>query len=170
MNLNNYIRDIADFPKKGIVYKDITPLLKNKDAFAYLIEVLYDKYKDSGIKYICGIESRGFIFGAALALKLNIGFIPIRKAGKLPSKTVKEEYSLEYGTDCIEIHKDAVEASDKVLLIDDLIATGGTAKAAVNLLEAVGADVVAIVFIIELTFLNGVKKFNENKVFSLLKY
>lgn len=170
MNLNEFIRDIPDFPKQGIVYKDITPLLKDKTAFDYLINQIAEKYKNAGFKYICGIESRGFIFGAALALKMNIGFIPIRKAGKLPFETVKEEYSLEYGTDCIEIHKDAVEKSDKVLLIDDLIATGGTASAAVKLLETVGADVAAIVFIIELTFLNGIDKFDKDKVHTILKY
>lgn len=170
MKLESYIRDIPDFPKPGIVFKDITPLLKDKDAFEYLINMIAEKYKKNEIKYVCGIESRGFIFGAALALKMGIGFIPIRKKGKLPHETVTKEYSLEYGTDCIEIHKDAITKNDKVLLIDDLIATGGTAEAAVELLKMVGADVEAIVFIIELLFLKGIEKFDKSKVFTVLKY
>lgn len=170
MKLESYIRDIPDFPKPGIVFKDITPLLKDKDAFEYLINMIAEKYKNNEIKYICGIESRGFIFGAALALKMGIGFIPIRKKGKLPHETVTKEYSLEYGSDCIEIHKDAITKNDKVLLIDDLIATGGTAEAAVELLKMVGADVEAIVFIIELLFLKGIEKFDKSKVFTVLKY
>ena len=170
MKLEKFIRDIPDFPKPGIVFKDITPLLANSEAFEYLINLLSDKFKNSNIKYICGIESRGFIFGAALALKMGIGFIPIRKKGKLPHETVRKEYALEYGSDCIEIHKDALQPNDKVLLIDDLIATGGTAKAAVDLLNEVGAEIGAIVFIIELTFLKGIEKFDKDKVFSLLKY
>jgi adenine phosphoribosyltransferase len=170
VDLKKYVRDIPDFPKPGIVFKDITPMLKSPEAFGALIDLFATKYKDSGITAVCGIESRGFIFGAALAHKMNVGFIPIRKAGKLPYKTVKKEYSLEYGTDSIEIHEDAVEKGEKVLLIDDLIATGGTAKAALDLLEEIGANVVGIAFLVELSFLKGIEKFDKNKVFCLLKY
>lgn len=170
MDFKKYIRDIPDFPKPGIVFKDITPLLGDPEAFAAMIDVFAEKYKDSGITKICGIESRGFIFGAALAVKMKVGFVPIRKAGKLPYKVVKREYSLEYGTDTIEIHQDAVNRGEKVLLIDDLIATGGTAEAAVALLEDMGAEVAGIAFAVELAFLNGREKFDKQKVFSLLTY
>lgn len=170
MDFKSYIRDIPDFPKPGIIFKDITPLLGDPAAFAAMIDVFAEKYKDSGITKICGIESRGFIFGAALAVKMKVGFVPIRKAGKLPYKVVKREYSLEYGTDTIEIHQDAVARGEKVLLIDDLIATGGTAEAAVALLGDVGAEVAGIAFAIELAFLDGRKKFDQQKVFSLLTY
>lgn len=170
MDLQKFIRDVPDFPKPGIIFKDITPLLGDSHAFAAMINVFADKYRDSGIKKICGIESRGFIIGAALALHMDLGFVPIRKAGKLPCKKIRREYSLEYGTDAIEIHADAVRPGEKVLLVDDLIATGGTALAAVGLLEDMGADVVGIAFAIELEFLKGVEKFDRSKVFSILKY
>ncbi|GAB4278869.1 MAG: adenine phosphoribosyltransferase [Candidatus Rifleibacteriota bacterium] len=170
MDLKNYIRDIPDFPKPGIVFKDITPLLSDSAAFAEMINILADRYKNVGVKHICGIESRGFIIGAALALKLGVGFIPVRKAGKLPYKTIRREYCLEYGTDAVEIHEDAVACGEKVVLVDDLIATGGTAKAALELLEEIGADVVEIAFAIELEFLKGTEKFSGKRVFSLLKY
>lgn len=170
MNLKQYIRDVPDFPKPGIIFKDITPLLGDAKAFAALIDSFVEKYRNSGITKICGIESRGFIIGAALALRMGIGFVPIRKAGKLPYKSIKRQYSLEYGTDAIEIHQDAVGKGEKVLLVDDLIATGGTAEAAVALLQDVGADVVGIAFAIELEFLNGREKFDKSKIFSLLTY
>lgn len=170
MDLYKFIRDVPDFPKPGIVFKDITPLLNDNEAFAAMIDVFADKYRDSGIKKVCGIESRGFIIGAALALRLKLGFVPIRKSGKLPCKKVRREYSLEYGTDSIEIHADAVQPGEKVLLIDDLIATGGTAHAALALLEDVGANVVGIAFAIELGFLKGAEKFDQSKVYSILKY
>lgn len=170
MNLHKFIRDIPDFPKPGIVFKDITPLLSDPKAFAALIDAFAHKYRDANLSQVCGIESRGFIIGAALALRLGVGFIPIRKAGKLPYTTISREYALEYGTDTIEMHKDAVTAGEKVLLVDDLIATGGTAKAAVELLEEAGADVVGIAFAIELGFLKGTEKLDSNKLFSLLKY
>lgn len=170
MNLKNFIRDIPDFPKPGIVFKDITPLLGDAKAFQNMIETFADRYKNSGVTHICGIESRGFIIGAALALHMGVGFIPVRKAGKLPYRTIKREYSLEYGTDAVEIHEDAVKPGEKVVLIDDLIATGGTAKAALELLEEIGADVVEIAFAIELEFLKGIEKFAGKKVFCLLKY
>lgn len=170
MDLRGYIRDVPDFPKPGIIFKDIAPLLGDKMAFAALIDALADKYNNLGITKICGIESRGFIIGSALAIRMGLGFVPVRKAGKLPYRSIKREYSLEYGTDAIEIHEDAVTAGEKVLLVDDLIATGGTAEAAVALLEQVGADIVGVAFAIELEFLNGRQRFDQKKLFSLIKY
>lgn len=166
------IRDIIDYPKKGIVFKDITTLLNNGDLFSEVIDYYADRYKD--VDFVCGIESRGFIFGSAIAYKLKKGFIPLRKKGKLPFTTVSEKYALEYGIDEIEIHIDAFRdvKNPKVLLVDDLIATGGTALAAVNLIRRIDAEVVAAIFIIELTFLEGAKKLKELgvKVDSLVKY
>jgi len=166
------IRDIPDYPKKGIVFKDITTLLNNGDLFSEVIDYYADRYKD--VDFVCGIESRGFIFGSAIAYKLKKGFIPLRKKGKLPFTTVSEKYALEYGIDEIEIHIDAFRdvKNPKVLLVDDLIATGGTALAAVNLIRRIDAEVVAAIFIIELTFLEGAKKLKELgvKVDSLVKY
>ncbi|HNV68080.1 MAG TPA: adenine phosphoribosyltransferase [Candidatus Ozemobacteraceae bacterium] len=170
MDLNAYIRDVPDFPKKGILFKDITPLLGDAKAFDAAIEGLAAKYRGQGISAIAGIESRGFILGAALALKLNVGFIPIRKPGKLPYKTKKREYSLEYGKDAIEIHEDAVKPGQKVLLVDDVIATGGTARAAADLLKEMGANLVGIAFLIELSFLKGAERLKGEPVFSLLRF
>jgi adenine phosphoribosyltransferase len=170
MDLKKYIRDVADFPKPGIVFKDITPLLGNAEAFSALIDAFAEKYRNAGITRICGIESRGFIIGAALAVRMGVGFVPVRKAGKLPYRAIRRQYSLEYGTDAVEIHEDAVKKGERVLLVDDLIATGGTARAAVELLEEVGAEVVGIAFAIELDFLNGREKFDPAKIFSLLRY
>jgi adenine phosphoribosyltransferase len=170
MELKNYIRDVADFPKPGIIFKDITPLLGNAKAFEAMIDQFAARYRDKGITKVCGIESRGFILGAALALKLGTGFVPVRKAGKLPHETLKREYSLEYGKDAVEIHKDSVASGEKVVLIDDLMATGGTALATLELLEELGAEIVEVAFAIELEFLNGREKFAGKKVFSLLKY
>ncbi|MDD3146381.1 MAG: adenine phosphoribosyltransferase [Candidatus Riflebacteria bacterium] len=170
MDFFKFIRDVPDFPKAGIIFKDITPLLGDGKAFSALIETFGKHYKDSGITRICGIESRGFIIGAALAAYMGVGFVPIRKAGKLPYEKIKREYSLEYGTDAIEMHSDAVNRGEKILLIDDLIATGGTALAAVSMLEDAGAEVVGVAFVIELEFLKGREKFGSRKLFSLLKY
>ncbi len=171
MDLVNYIRDIPDFPKKGILYKDISPLLQNKKAFSYTIEQFYIRHKNNKIDKIIGIEARGFIFGAALANELGCAFIPIRKPNKLPYKTFKQKYSLEYGTDTVEIHKDAIENDDNILLIDDVLATGGTACAAIDLLENFNCNLLECLFLLELTFLDGVNKILEKrkKSFSLLK-
>jgi adenine phosphoribosyltransferase len=168
--LNNSIRTIPDFPKKGIMFKDITTLLNDKDAFKSLIDFLKERYQDKNIDFIAGIESRGFIFGSALAYTLNVGFVPIRKKGKLPYTTIAEKYALEYGFDEVEIHIDAFRdiKNPKVLLIDDLIATGGTAKAAEDLIKKAGAEVVESCFIIELQDLEGAKKL-QSPVFSILK-
>lgn len=170
MDLKKYIRDICDFPKPGIIFKDITPLLMNYSAFEHMLDILVEKYKNSNISKVCGIESRGFIIGAPLALRLKAGFVPIRKKGKLPYKTIEREYSLEYGTDTIEIHQDAIQKKERILLIDDLIATGGTALAATALLEEAGADLVQAAFIIELGFLKASEKIPPDKFYSMIKY
>lgn len=170
MNLKDTIRDVPDFPKKGIVFKDITTLLKNPGALFYTAEELYNLAKNKKITKVAGIESRGFILGGLLAQKLNAGFVPIRKPGKLPAERISESYSLEYGTDSIEIHKDAIEQGDVVLLHDDLLATGGTMEAAVKLIEKLGGKVVQISFLIELNFLNGRDKLKNYEVHSLIQY
>ena len=170
MNLKEIVRDIPDFPKNGIIFKDITTLLKNKEAFKYTLIQLYNLSKNKNITKVVGIESRGFIFGGVLAEKLNAGFVPIRKPGKLPAETLKEEYTLEYGTDSIEIHTDAINANDIVLLHDDLLATGGTMAAACRLVDKMGARIVQISFIIELDFLNGRELLKNYDVHSLIHY
>ncbi len=170
IDLKKYIRDIPNFPKPGIVFRDITTLLKNSDALNKTVELLYEEYKNKGIQKVVGIESRGFIMGAILAHKLGAGLVIIRKPGKLPADTLRAEYKLEYGTDAIEIHKDAISAGERILLHDDLLATGGTINAAAQLVETLGGNIVGISFLIELTFLKGrelLKKFN---VSSLIKY
>lgn len=158
------IRDIKDFPKPGIVFKDITTLLNDKEAYGVLMNHLCTKYKEYNLDFIAGIDARGFIFGAALAQMLGIGFVPIRKKGKLPYTTIAEKYSLEYGVDEVEIHIDAFSKIPhaKVLLIDDLIATGGTANAAAKLIHQAGAECVEACFILGLTFLDGIKNLEEN--------
>lgn len=168
--IKDKIRTVKDFPKKGIMFRDITTLFKDKEGFKKLIDIFYERYKDKPIDIIAGIESRGFILAGALATKLGIGFVPIRKKGKLPSETVREEYALEYGSDCVEIHKDAIERGQRILLVDDLIATGGTAKAAANLIEKLGGIIEEISFIIELPDLNGREKLEKWKVFSLVDF
>jgi adenine phosphoribosyltransferase len=170
MKLEDKIRAIPDFPKPGILFRDITTLLKDADAFAETINRLAEKYKDAGIGAVAGIESRGFIFGAPLALRLGCPFVPIRKPGKLPAETVSAEYSLEYGTDRIEMHKDALAAGQKVLLVDDLLATGGTMQAACSLVESTGAAVAGIAFIIELDGLNGREKLKGRDVFTVVHF
>ena len=166
------VRQVPDFPKPGILFLDITTATKDAKAMNLMVDFLYEKFKDEKIDYIAGIESRGFIFGAPLACKLNAGFVPIRKPNKLPADTIKETYSLEYGTDTIEMHADALKEGDRVLVIDDLLATGGTAVAACNLVKKVGAEVVASAFIIELDPLKGREKIEANgvKVVSMLNY
>jgi len=164
------IRDVPDFPKKGIVFKDITPILQDPDLLRISVDILYDVCKDEDIDYVCGIESRGFIFGAALALRLNAGFVPVRKPGKLPADTFTREYELEYGINALEVHRDAFHPGANVLIIDDLLATGGTAAAAAHLVEQCGAKVEHILFLIELSFLNGQKAIEKYPVTSLIKY
>lgn len=169
-DLKKYIRSVKNFPKKGIVFRDITTLLKDPHALRVTLQQLYENVKNLKITKVCGIESRGFMFGAMLAEKLNVGFVPIRKPGKLPAKTEKEIYELEYGTDAVEIHTDAISKGDRVLLHDDLLATGGTSKAAANLIEKLGGKVVQISFIIELGFLKGREKLKNYDLKSLITY
>jgi adenine phosphoribosyltransferase len=168
--LKDKIRTVPDFPKPGIMFKDITTLLSDKESLERLIEILYEKYKDSKIDLVAGIESRGFIIGSILANKLKAGFVPIRKPGKLPYETLKQEYFLEYGKDSVEIHKDAIKADEKVLLVDDLIATGGTALASCNLIEQLKGNIVECCFIIELPDLKGREKLSKWPVFSVIKF
>ena len=170
MDLKELIRDVPNFPIEGIIFKDITTLLKNPQGYSETLDKLYNLAKNKGVTKVIGIESRGFIFGGALAEKLNAGFVPIRKPGKLPAETVSESYELEYGTDKIEIHKDALQEGDKVLIHDDLFATGGTMEAACKLVEKLGAEIVQISFIINLTFLNGKEKLKDYEVHSLIEY
>jgi adenine phosphoribosyltransferase len=170
MELKELIRSIPDFPKKGIMFRDITTLLNNPKGFNETLERLYNFASGKNITKVVGIESRGFILGGALAIKLGAGFVPIRKPGKLPAATISESYFLEYGTDSIEIHKDAINPGDRVLLHDDLLATGGTMQAACKLVEKLGAEIVQISFIIDLTFLGGKEKLNQYDVRSLIQY
>ena len=170
MDLNEFIRDVPDFPKPGIIFKDITPLLNNHQALAYTVNGISKSVENMGITHVVGIESRGFIFGTAVAVELGVGFMPVRKPGKLPCETLSESYSLEYGTDSIEIHKDAFGEGDRILIVDDLLATGGTMKAAVSLVERTGATVSKIAVVIELAFLNGREKLEGYDVISLLTY
>lgn len=154
------LRDIPDFPKKGIIFKDITPLLSNPQTFSAVIKQFAHDFKDKGITKIVGIESRGFIFASALALEMGVGFIPVRKKGKLPYKTISADFALEYGTDTLEIHTDAVSSADTVLIVDDLLATGGTINAAIDLVTKLGAKVNCCAFLCELGFLHGRDKVN----------
>ena len=172
MNLNNYIRDIPDFPKKGIIFKDITPLLKNKDAYNYIIEEFKKRIIKKKIDYIIGIESRGFILGAALAQSINCGFIPIRKKGKLPYKVISETYDLEYGKDTLEIHIDALEANNNVVLIDDVLATGGTISASLKMLKTFKINIIECQFLIEIKALKGYEKIVSlnQKHYSLINF
>ena len=171
--VRNTIRQVPNFPKEGIQFLDITTGVKNPEAFKEMIDYLYEQFKDKKIDYVAGIESRGFIFGAPLALRLGAGFVMIRKPNKLPAETISETYELEYGTDTIHMHKDAIEEGSNVVVIDDLLATGGTACAACNLIKKAGGKVEAAAFIIELTPLNGAQKIKEKsgvETISMLKY
>jgi len=168
--LEKSIRSIPDFPKKGILFRDVTTLVQNKAAFKKSVDLLSKKYRDRGFDKVVGIEARGFIFGAAVAYKIGAGFVPVRKKGKLPFKTISTTYALEYGTDTLEIHQDAIRPGEKVLIIDDLLATGGTVKAVIELVKQLGAKVSGIGFVIELVDLNGKDKFKEYPIYSLVKF
>ena len=168
--LKKAIRDIPDFPKKGIIFKDITPLLQDAGLFKKAIDQLCEPFKDKNIDVIVSIESRGFIFGAAMAYKLGAGFVPVRKKGKLPYKTHAITYDLEYGQDTLEIHQDAVTKGTRVLILDDVLATGGTLAGVVHLIKKMGGEIVGIGFLIELTFLNGRDKNKGQDIFSLIKF
>jgi adenine phosphoribosyltransferase len=168
--IERLIRDVPDFPKPGILFKDITPLLQDAQGLRQCVEQLAALVEPSSYDVVCGIESRGFIFGTALAMRVGKGFVPIRKPGKLPWQTASQSYELEYGTDTIEIHVDGVKQGQRVLLVDDLLATGGTMDAAVKLVRAIGGNVVACIFVIELVFLRGRQRLGDVAVHSLVKY
>ena len=169
-DLSKLIRDVPDFPKPGIVFKDITPLLADPAGFKSAVDALAAPHRDAGVTAVGGVESRGFIFGAPVAMALGVPFVPFRKPGKLPYKTVSASYELEYGTDSIEVHTDAFKAGDKVLLVDDLLATGGTMAACAQLVEKLGARVAGCTFVIELSFLNGRDKLSKYDVRTILTY
>ena len=168
--LKKLIREVPDFPKKGILFYDITTLLKDKTGFAQLIDLFSEHYIGKQIDLILGMEARGFIFGPALAYRLNAGFVPVRKPGKLPAETVKVEYDLEYGSNALEMHKDAIQKGQRVLIVDDLLATGGTAEATARLVTSLGGEIAGCAFVVELDFLNGRDKLKGYSVFSLLHY
>jgi adenine phosphoribosyltransferase len=168
--LKSLIREVPDFPKKGILFYDITTLLKDKLGFAMLIDALSEHYIQKEIDLVLGMEARGFIFGPALAYRLNAGFVPVRKPGKLPAATAKVEYDLEYGSNALEVHKDAIQKGQRVIIVDDLLATGGTAQATAKLAASLGAEIAGLGFVVELDFLNGREKLQQYDVFSLLRY
>ena len=170
MDLKEKIRNIKDFPKEGINFKDITTVLKDKEAFHYSIYQMAEQLRDKEFDLIVGPEARGFLIGAPLAYELGVGFIPVRKPGKLPAETISFEYQLEYGTDTLEIHKDAIQPGQKVVIVDDLLATGGTSEAMVKLIEDLGGEVVKMVFLIELSFLPGADKLKDYNVESIIRY
>jgi adenine phosphoribosyltransferase len=170
MDLKQFIRDIPDFPQPGILFRDITPLLQDPDAFRYVVDRFTEEYRDAGIDAVVGIESRGFLFGTPLAQNLGVAFVPVRKAGKLPAKHISVEYSLEYGTSQLDIHEDALKRGQKALIVDDLLATGGTANATAKLVELLGAEVHAMAFVIELEFLKGRDRLRDYDVLSLVTY
>lgn len=164
------IRTVPDFPKKGIMFRDITTLISDNGAFRQSINLLADRYRNADVQKVISVESRGFIFGAPLAYVLDAGFVPIRKPGKLPAAVTRQEYSLEYGTDVIEMHTDAIKPGEKVILLDDLLATGGTIRAACDLVKSAGGHIIGLAFLIELSFLHGRDKLKEYDVFSILQY
>ena len=168
--LKDHIRDIPDFPKEGIVFKDIMPLLADKKAFTYTIDAIAHQFDRDEVDKVLGIEARGFIVAAPLAYRFTAGLIPVRKPGKLPWQVEKEEYELEYGTDMLEVHKDAIEPGERILIVDDVLATGGTASATARLTERCGGKVAGIATVMELGFLNGRDRLSDYEVFSLIKY
>jgi adenine phosphoribosyltransferase len=168
--LKKLIREVPDFPKQGILFYDITTLLRDKTGFAQLIDLFSEHYIGKNIDLILGMEARGFIFGPALAYRLNAGFVPVRKPGKLPAATCRVEYELEYGSNALEVHKDAIEKGQRVLIVDDLLATGGTAEATAKLAKSLGADIAGLAFVVELDFLKGRQRLGAYDVFSLLHY
>jgi adenine phosphoribosyltransferase len=170
MDLKQHIRSVPDFPKKGILFYDITTLLRDPHGFTATIDSLSAPHMDKGIEVVVGIESRGFILGAAVAQRIGAGFIPIRKPGKLPAKVFKEIYDLEYGKDALEVHVDAIDKGQRVLVVDDVLATGGTAAAAARLVKSMGGELHGLAFLIELTFLNGKDKLQGETLFTVLQY
>lgn len=170
MKLEDLIRDIVDFPEKGVVFKDITPLIQSAEGLHEAINRMQEGLKDLDFDIVVGPESRGFLFGVPIAYNLNKGFVPVRKPGKLPYKTVSQDYDLEYGSSTIELHIDAIKPGQKVVIVDDLLATGGTTRAMIDLIEKMGGEIVKIEYLIELEFLNGIDLFKDYNVSSLIKY
>jgi len=170
IQLADYIREVPDFPKPGILFRDITPLLADSEAFAASVKALAGPFVDSGIDFVAAVEARGFIFGSPVAEVLNAGFVPIRKPGKLPFKTESVSYDLEYGTDTIEVHADAVKPGSRVLIVDDLLATGGTMAAACELIKKLGAEIAGVAFLVELTALSGREKLEGYSVHTVISY
>ncbi len=170
MNLKDYIRSIPDFPQPGIMFRDITPMLKSAAAMKEVIQQMAAPFRDAGVTSVLAAEARGFVFGAPLAMELDVAFVPVRKPGKLPYETRTLQYDLEYGSDALQIHSDAVAAGDRVLLVDDLLATGGTIEACMMLAEKQGAEVVGAAFVIELAFLNGRERLGDKQICSLIEY
>ena len=170
MDLKQTIRSIPDWPIKGVIFRDLTTLMQDPQAFRESIDILYDRYKDKGLDKVVGIDARGFVFGAVLAYRLGVGFIPVRKKGKLPHNTIEQSYSLEYGEDTVEMHEDAVIPGEKVVIVDDLIATGGTVGATVKLVKQLGADLLECAFIVELPDLKGRDQIPGCPVFSVIAF
>ncbi len=170
MDLAKLIHDVPDFPVKGILFKDITTLIRDPEALREALDRMAEPFRDTEIDLVAAIESRGFIFGAPIACEFGAGFVPIRKPDKLPAEKISASYTLEYGTNTLEMHKDAIQPGQKVLLVDDLLATGGSASAAISLIEQLGGEVVGVVFLIDLTFLNGIQKLQGYKVHSVIQY
>jgi len=170
MNLKNTIRSIPGWPIKGVIFRDLTTLMQNPDAFRESCDIFHERYKDMNIDKIVGIDARGFVFGAVLAYKLGIGFVPVRKKGKLPWKTIQKTYSLEYGEDTLEIHEDAIEKGENIIIIDDLIATGGTIGATVQLVRKLGGDIIECAFVVELPDLKGRSQIQDCKVFVITEF
>ena len=170
MDLKTSIRSIPDWPIKGVVFRDLTTLMQNPKAYRYACDVFYNRYKNMNIDKVVGIDARGFVFGAVLAYQLNVGFVPVRKKGKLPYKTVSVQYTLEYGSNTVEMHADAITEGEKIVIIDDLIATGGTIEAAVKLVKKLGGDILECGFIVELPDLKGREKINDQKIFTVCQF
>ncbi len=170
MNYKSIIREVPDFPKPGILFYDITPLLKDAACFQHIIDEFWEKYKLANISKVVGIESRGFILGCPLAYRLNVGFVPVRKPGKLPADVYEVKYNLEYGSNSLAIHRDAIEPGERILVVDDLLATGGTADATVRLIRQLGGEIVEVAFLVELLFLAGREKLKDTPVHSLIVY
>jgi adenine phosphoribosyltransferase len=170
MDLKKYIRDIPDFPQKGVMFRDITTLLKEPEPFRYAVDTIVDRYKDQRVDKLVSVEARGYIFGGVIAYRLNCGFVPVRKPGKLPAETVAIDYTLEYGKNTIEMHRDAIAPGEMVLVFDDVLATGGTVQATCKLIEGVGGKIIGCAFISDLTYLKGSEKLRKYDVFSLVQY
>ena len=168
--LRTAVREVPDFPRPGISFKDVTPVLADASMFGRVSEAMAEPYARDGVTHVAGIESRGFIFGAAVAARLHVGFLPVRKPGRLPRRTARAEYVLEYGVDCLEVHLDAAGPGDRVLIVDDVLATGGTARAACGLIESLGAEVVGCSFLLALSFLPGMSTLEHRRASSLLVY